>query len=310
MSLMHLRIATRQSPLALWQAEHVKKELQNRYPELVCELVPVTTQGDKILDTPLAAIGGKGLFIKELEQILLDNHADIAVHSMKDVTVDIPAGLDLPVILARGDMRDAFVSNHHESLAMLAENACVGTSSLRRQCQLAAMRPDLVIRTLRGNVGTRLRKLDAGEFDAILLAVAGLQRLQLDDRIREYIEPGIMVPAAGQGAIGIETRAGDTDVIDLLQSLHDQTTSCQLLAERAFSRRLYGGCQLPIAAYATIDPGSQIHLTGLVGSADGTQILRQSLSGSVENAEEIGQQLAENLLELGADKILKDILDK
>ncbi len=310
MSLMQIRIATRQSPLALWQAEHVRAELLRRHPGLQCQLVPITTQGDKFLDTPLSTIGGKGLFIKELEQILLNNQADIAVHSMKDVTVEIPDGLELPVILARADVRDAFVSNNHEKLADLAPNTIVGTSSLRRQCQLSAVRPDLQVKTLRGNVGTRLGKLDSGEYDAILLAAAGMERLDLADRIREYLEPEVMVPAVGQGAIGIETRAGDKAVIDLLKPLHDHQTSIQLVAERAFSRRLYGGCQLPIAANAVLDNRNDlIVITGLVGKPDGSEVVKRTISGPVDQAGNLGKELAEKLLTLGADKILKSIID-
>lgn len=307
MSLKQLRIATRKSPLALWQAEFVRDRLTVLYPELDVQLVPVSTQGDRILDKPLATIGGKGLFIKELEQRLVDNTADIAVHSMKDVTIEMPAGMALPVILKREDPRDVFIANGYASLEELPDAAVVGTSSLRRQSQLAAWRPDLQIRTLRGNVGTRLKKLDAGEYDAIILAAAGMLRLQLQSRIRQYLPVEIMLPAIGQGAIGIETRAGDEAVIECLQPLHDADTWVQLLAERAFSRRLYGSCQLPIAAYAEVS-GNALHLSGLVASVDGRTVVADRMEGTRERAEATGLALAERLLQRGADRILQEVL--
>jgi hydroxymethylbilane synthase len=307
MSVRNIRIATRESPLALWQAEHVRSELIRHHPGLAVELVAMTTQGDRILHTPLAMVGGKGLFIKELENALLHRDADIAVHSMKDVTVDMPEGLALPVIMKRADPRDVFVSNRFQSLDELPEGACIGTSSLRRQCQLRAYRQDLVLKDLRGNVGTRLRKLDEDQFDAIILAAAGMTRLDYEDRIREYLEPEIMLPAIGQGAIGIEMRAGDPEVLDMIRPLGDETTKIQLTTERAFSRRLYGGCQLPIAAYARIE-GDQINLRGLVGSPDGKTVIYDERTGPATDAAALGLQLAEDLLNKGADAILRGLL--
>jgi hydroxymethylbilane synthase len=307
MSARNIRIATRESPLALWQAEHVRSELIRHHPGLTVELVAMTTQGDRILHTPLAMVGGKGLFIKELENALLHRDADIAVHSMKDVTVDMPEGLALPVIMKRADPRDVFVSNRFKSLDGLPEGACVGTSSLRRQCQLRAYRQDLVLKDLRGNVGTRLRKLDEDQFDAIILAAAGMSRLGYEDRIREYLEPEIMLPAIGQGAIGIEMRANDPEVLDMIRPLDDETTKRQLTTERAFSRRLYGGCQLPIAAFARIE-GDQINLRGLVGSPDGKTVIYDERTGPATDAAALGLQLAEDLLNKGADAILRGLL--
>lgn len=307
MSVRNIRIATRESPLALWQAGHVRSELIRHHPGLAVELVAMTTQGDRLLHTPLAMVGGKGLFIKELENALLQRDADIAVHSMKDVTVDMPEGLALPVIMKRADPRDVFVSNRFQSLDELPEGACIGTSSLRRQCQLRAYRQDLVLKDLRGNVGTRLRKLDEDQFDAIMLAAAGMTRLGYEDRIREYLEPEIMLPAIGQGAIGIEMRADDPEVLDMIRPLGDETTKIQLTTERAFSRRLYGGCQLPIAAFARIE-GDQINLRGLVGSPDGKTVIYDERTGPATDAAALGLQLAEDLLNKGADAILRGLL--
>ncbi|MGH6635869.1 MAG: hydroxymethylbilane synthase, partial [Gammaproteobacteria bacterium] len=248
----HLRIVTRKSPLALWQARFVQSRLVALHPDLSIELLPVHTSGDKLLDAPLATVGGKGLFVKELEERLLCGAADLAVHSMKDVTVDLPQGLVIPVVLAREDPRDAFVSQHHDDLQALPRSALVGTSSLRRQCQLRAIRPDLKLQTLRGNVGTRLRKLDEGQFDAIILAAAGLKRLGLAARIRAYLDPDLLLPAIGQGAIGIECREGDEDLIQLITPLDDSRSRVCVGAERALNRRLFGGCQVPIAGHAEI----------------------------------------------------------
>lgn len=301
-----LRIATRKSLLALWQAEYVKAELEKHHPGLSVELVPLTSRGDKILDVPLAKIGGKGLFVKELEQALLASEADIAVHSMKDVPMDFPEGLGLSVICPREDARDAFVSNRFNSLDDLPKGAVVGTSSLRRQCQLLANRPDLEIKFLRGNVQTRLQKLDDGEYDAIILAAAGLIRLELKGRIRAYITPEQSLPAGGQGAVGIECRVDDAATIALLKPLHHQTTAEQVLAERALNRHLQGGCQVPIACYA-IHRGDHLWLRGLVGSPDGNQMLFDEITGSVADAEKMGIELAERLLAAGADKILAEV---
>ncbi len=302
-----IRIATRKSPLALWQAEHVKALLQQRYPELDVELVSMQTQGDRILDKPLSLVGGKGLFIKELEQALYDRQADIAVHSMKDVTIDMPEGLQLPVILKREDPHDAFISEKHKSISDLPQGAVVGTSSLRRKSQLKAWRGDLNIKDLRGNVGTRLKKLDDGEYDAIILAAAGVMRLGLEDRISEIIPTDIILPAIGQGAIGIQARTGDNDVLEKICSLNDEVTLQQVETERVVSRRLFGGCQLPIAAYAEIDQ-QQIKIIAMVGRTDGSEIIKDSVNGSLQDREALGLQLAETLLKNGAEAILKEYL--
>ena len=308
MSISNIRIATRESPLAIWQAEHVRSQLIKQHPGLSVELVAMTTQGDRMLDRPLSVAGGKGLFIKELEQSLLDGSADIAVHSMKDVTIDLPDGLELPVILKRADPRDVFISNYYQSLDELPEGSSIGTSSLRRQCQLRACRPDLKLLDLRGNVGTRLRKLDENQFDAIVLAAAGITRLGFEKRICEFLEPEVMLAAIGQGAIGIETRANDQLVQNFIKPLDDRFTKIQLIAERAFSKRLYGGCQLPIAAYAQIT-GEQLVIRGLVGSPDGKIIITGEVNGLTEHAGALGLQLAEKLLNKGADAILRDLIN-
>jgi hydroxymethylbilane synthase len=306
MSQPVLRIATRQSALALWQAEHVRQGLQLHHPGLAVELVTMTTRGDQILDSPLAKVGGKGLFVKELEQALLDGRADIAVHSMKDVPVDLPEGLELAVVLEREDPRDAFVSNEYAALAALPQGARVGTSSLRRQCQLRALRPDLVIGDLRGNVNTRLDKLDRGDFDAIILACAGLKRLGFPGRIREEIGPEVILPAIGQGAIGIECRVGDDVIHEYIRPLGHARTRDRLRAERALNERLNGGCQVPIAGYAELEQGV-IVLRGLVGRPDGRELVRGVISGRPEDAEELGQVLADDLLGRGADVILREL---
>ena len=303
MSRETLRIATRQSALALWQAEHVKQRLEALHPGLHVELVGMTTKGDQILDSPLAKIGGKGLFVKELEVALLEGRADIAVHSMKDVPAEFPEGLGLTAILAREDPRDAFVSNRFEALEDLPEGAVVGTSSLRRQCQLKALRPDIEVHPLRGNVNTRLGKLDAGDYDAVVLACAGLKRLGLGDRIRQELGPEVILPAIGQGAIGIECRLDDTETRDLVAPLADEKTTLRVTAERAMNARLMGGCQVPIGGYAIIEHGV-ILLQGLVGSPDGSRIVRGDISGRPEDAEELGRVLAEDLLARGAGELL------
>ena len=301
-----LKIATRQSPLALWQANYVKDRLQQLYPDLIVELVPMVTKGDVILDSPLAKIGGKGLFVKELENALLNKEADIAVHSMKDVPMQFPEGLGLAVICKREDPRDAFVSNSYRTFAELPQGAVVGTSSLRRQCQLKALRPDLDIRSLRGNVGTRLSKLDNGDYDAIILASAGLIRLGLADRIASFIEVEQSLPAAGQGAVGIECRTDDVQVQKLLAPLADAETTCCVLAERAMNNHLQGGCQVPIGGYAVLQQG-QLYLRALVGNVDGSQIIRAEGKSAVKNADVLGVQISEQLLAQGADKILQSI---
>ncbi|MGA7981160.1 MAG: hydroxymethylbilane synthase [Chromatiaceae bacterium] len=299
-----IRIATRKSPLALWQAEHVAAALRRIHEGLIVELVGMTTKGDKIIDAPLAKVGGKGLFVKELEQGMLEGRADIAVHSMKDVPVEFPAGLHLPVIMKREDPRDALVSNEFAALGELPKGARVGTSSLRRQCQLAERRPDLVIQPLRGNVNTRLVKLDAGEFDAIILAAAGLMRLDFHARIRNRLTPEESLPAIGQGAIGIECRADDERVNALVAPLHHAATADRVLAERAINHRLMGGCQVPIAGHAVLE-GDTIFLRGLVGTPDGRRVLRGDRRGSRAQAQALGTALAGDLISQGAGEILQ-----
>ena len=301
-----IKIATRKSPLAIWQAEFVRDNLLNLHPELNVELIRMTTQGDRILDTPLAKVGGKGLFVKELEHGILAGEADIAVHSMKDVPMAFPAGLHLPVICQREDPRDAFVSNTYASLDDLPMGSRVGTSSLRRECQLRNHRPDLDVLPLRGNVNTRLRKLDEGLFDGIILASAGLKRLGFEDRISEAMTPEQSLPAAGQGAVGIETRIDDIEVTSLLAPLRCPRTWIVVSAERAMNKRLAGGCQVPIAGFALID-GDEVWLRGLVGRPDGSRILTADARAKVEDAEALGEAIAEKLLSQGADKILAEV---
>ena len=309
----------------MWQAEHIKSRLESLYPELEVNLVTMVTQGDKILDTPLAKIGGKGLFVKELEQALYDGRADIAVHSLKDVPMQLPEGLILGTYCKRETPTDAFVSNTYDKLEDLPEGAVVGTASLRRQCQIKAFRPDLQIKSLRGNVQTRLSKLDAGEYDAIILATSGLKRVELSERIKQEIDIDISLPAVGQGALAIECRSDDEAVLELLKPLNDGQARIRLKAERALNRRLEGGCQVPIAAYAVIEKDSEpsdqqifqktLWLRGRVGSEDGTTLLkaekRIELSGDQAareaQAEQLGIEVADELLSLGADSILAAI---
>lgn len=299
-----IRIATRKSPLAMWQAEHVAGALKCAHPGLQVEILGMSTRGDKILDAPLAKIGGKGLFVKELEQGLMEGSADIAVHSTKDVPVELPEGLILPVILEREDPRDAFVSNRYERLADLPPGARVGTSSLRRQCQLASRRPDLNIQPLRGNVNSRLAKLDNGDFDVILLASAGLMRLGFEARIRTRLGIDESLPAIGQGAVGIECRSGDTRVLDLLAPLHHPDTALRVSAERAMNRRLKGGCQVPIAGHALLR-GEELWLRGLVGTPDGSYLLVAECAAPRTQAEELGMRVADDLIAQGAHEILQ-----
>lgn len=335
-ALTTLNIATRQSPLALWQAEHIRDRLLALYPEMTINLLKIVTKGDKILDTPLAKIGGKGLFVKELEQALYNKDADIAVHSLKDVPMQLPEGLTLGVYCKRAAPTDAFVSNTYDSIDALPQGAIVGTSSLRRQCQIKAYRPDLQIKTLRGNVGTRLSKLDAGEYDAIILATSGLQRIELDERIRGELDIDACLPAVGQGALAIECREGDDAVLQLLAPLNDNKARIRLIAERALNRHLEGGCQVPIAAYAVLqmadeteddrakntengnnDDGNILWLRGRVGQADGSELLkaekRIALTGSQDEQEaqasQLGIDVADMLLADGAGAILSAIYD-
>ncbi|MCF2864084.1 hydroxymethylbilane synthase [Pseudoalteromonas ruthenica] len=305
-STARVRIATRKSALALWQAEFVKAQLERHHRGITVELVTMTTKGDIILDTPLAKVGGKGLFVKELEQAMLDGRADIAVHSMKDVPVEFPKGLELHTICEREDPRDAFVSNTFDNIDSLPAGAIVGTSSLRRQCQLKEQRPDLEVRDLRGNVNTRLAKLDDGQYDAIILAAAGLIRLHMPERIRSYISAEQSLPANGQGAVGIECRSDDMAIKALLAPLEHRETRIRVDAERAMNRRLQGGCQVPIGAYAELNE-DHVYLRGLVGSVDGQQILRAEISGPASEAEQLGISLADDLLAQGAGSILAEV---
>lgn len=306
MSPREIRIATRKSALALWQAEYVKARLEAAHPGLKVTLVPMVSRGDKLLDSPLSKIGGKGLFVKELETALLENEADIAVHSMKDVPMDFPQGLGLFCICEREDPRDAFVSNTFSSLEQLPPQSVVGTSSLRRQAQLLTRRPDLQIRFLRGNVNTRLAKLDAGEYDAIILAAAGLIRLGFEDRITSAISVDDSLPAGGQGAVGIECRSADSDIHALLAPLHHEDTAVRVFAERALNKHLNGGCQVPIACYAVLE-GEQVWLRGLVGDPNGGRLLAAQDRAPRRDAEALGVRVAEDLLSQGADDILKQI---
>jgi len=303
-----LTIATRESPLALWQAEYVQSELRKAHPDLDVRLLGMTSRGDQLLDVPLAKVGGKGLFVKELETALFDGSADIAVHSMKDVPMEFPEGLGLGVVCHREDPTDAFVSNRFSSIEELPENSVVGTSSLRRECQLRARRPDLEVKFLRGNVNTRLRKLDEGEYDAIILASAGLIRLRFEQRIAQRIAVEDSLPAGGQGAVGIELRSDDEEILALLQSLHHQPTERRVAAERAMNHRLQGGCQVPIACYADyLDEGYTLQLRGLVGRPDGSQLLRAQAQAPAEEAEALGVQVADDLLAQGAGEILAQV---
>ena len=306
MSTREIRIATRKSALALWQAEYVKARLEQVHPGLVVSLVPMVSRGDKLLDAPLAKIGGKGLFVKELETALLENEADIAVHSMKDVPMDFPEGLGLFCICEREDPRDAFVSNHFASLEALPAGSVVGTSSLRRQTQLLARRPDLEIRFLRGNVNTRLAKLDAGEYDAIILAAAGLIRLGFESRITDSLSIEDSLPAGGQGAVGIECRSADREIQALLAPLNHTDTADRVTAERALNKRLNGGCQVPIACYAVLE-GEHLWLRGLVGHPNGGTVLLAEARAPRGQAQVLGEQVADDLLEQGAEAILKEV---
>ena len=300
-----IRIATRKSPLALWQANEVSRQLQMYHPDLEVELVTMTTQGDKILDTPLAKIGGKGLFVKELEVGMLEGIADIAVHSMKDVPMAFPEGLHLPVVMEREDPTDAFVSNSVKNMKDLPLNAKVGTCSLRRQTQLKEARPDIEILDLRGNVNSRLGKLDNGDYDAIILASAGLIRLGFEDRIAHSISTDDSLPAIGQGAVGIECRSDDDEINALLAPLNHKATAIRVSAERAQNTRLNGGCQVPIGGFAELLDNNQMRLRGLIGFPDGSKIFRSEKQGSQDDAEALGVAVAEDLLSQGGGEVLK-----
>lgn len=304
-----LRIATRKSPLAYWQANTIKEQLEKLFPYLTISLLPLLTEGDRQQNSSLSKLGGKGLFVKELEGALLNHQADIAVHSMKDLPMDLEEGLVLGAICKREDPRDVLISRFAQSLTQLSSGSCVGTSSLRRQSQLLALRPDLQVRVLRGNVGTRLDKLAAGEFDAIILAAAGLIRLKKTDCISEYLETSSFLPAPGQGALGIECRADDEKSMTTISRLtHPVTRSC-VLAERALSRELGGSCQVPIAAYATSLSHGQLSLQALVGNLDGTKLIKVEELGAIADAEKIGLLAAQTLRNLGVEEILKQILN-
>ncbi len=301
-----LRIGTRASLLAVTQSTWVKNQIEKQYPETTVELVKITTKGDKILDVPLAKVGGKGLFVKEIEDALLAEQVDLAVHSMKDVPTELPAGLHVAIIPAREVAEDAFVSVKYNALDDLPENGTIGTSSLRRKSQLAAMRPDLNIIDLRGNLDTRLRKLEEGQYDAIILAGAGLNRLGMQDKITTLFSPDQMLPAIGQGSLGLEIRKDDDELLQGLQFLHHDHTAVTVAAERAFLLRLEGGCQVPIGAYATLQ-GDTVQLTGLIASVDGTTILKEAIQGDADQTAALGTRLAEQLLERGGREILESV---
>ncbi len=303
-----LKIATRKSPLALWQAEHVKAELERLYPELSVELVPMSTKGDEILDRSLAAIGGKGLFLKELERAMLDGEADLAVHSMKDVPAELPPGLHIAAVLTREDPRDAIVSNDVQSLEDMPASSVLGTSSLRRQAQMLSLRPDLAIEPARGNVGTRLQRLDEGNFKAIMLAYAGLKRLGLADRARQVLDTEVCLPAVGQGIVGIECRKDDDQLNELLNRLNDPISDVCLSAERAFASALEASCHAPVAAHALLE-GDKLYLRGLVATTDGGTVLKGEIRGEAGEARKLGLALAEELIGKGAGKILRDLED-
>jgi len=301
-----ITIATRKSELALWQANHVAGLLRERYPGLRVELLPMVTRGDIILDRPLAQIGGKGLFLKELEKALLNGAADIAVHSMKDVPVEEVPGLTVDVMLERANPFDALLSREGLALSALAPGASVGTSSLRRQCQLRAIRPDLVVRDLRGNVNTRVRKLQEGEYDAIILACAGLERLGMDHLITEILEPPRWLPAGTQGTIGIQCRVDDREVIDLIEPLKDADAVLRTRAERAVATALQGSCQVPLAVFADFE-GDEFRINGLVGMPDGSKLVRAGKTGSSKDVDRLSAALADDLISQGADRIIASL---
>ncbi|MCX7771019.1 MAG: hydroxymethylbilane synthase [Proteobacteria bacterium] len=300
-----IRLGTRGSQLALWQANHIKDCLEKIH-NLEIDIVKIKTQGDKILDVALAKVGGKGLFVKELEDALLDGKIDFAVHSMKDVPVELPAGLHITAITKREDPRDVFISKNYDSLKDLPKGSKVGTSSLRRQCQLLALRPDLKVEVLRGNVETRIRKMLEGQYDAVILAYAGVKRLGMMEFVKEVLPDNVSLPAIGQGALGIECRIDDIETNELLKPLNDEETSYCVRAERAFLRVLQGGCQVPIGAYAKID-GGRLIIKGLVGSLKGEKIITEIVSGDKEDCEALGETLASIILDRGGKEILEEV---
>lgn len=310
----HFVLATRKSMLAMCQSNWVKSRLEQEHADkgVTIELLQVVTKGDKILDVPLAQIGGKGLFVKEIEEAMLEGRADFAVHSLKDVPTEIPEGLEVTVFPLREDARDAFLSHCCDSISELPEGARVGTSSLRRKAQLMAMRPDLNIVNLRGNLDTRLKKLETGEFDAIILAAAGLRRLGLERHIKQYIPVQFLLPAIGQGCLGIEFRTSDTDTRELLSVLHSRETAVCVRAERAFLAALGGGCQVPIAAHAwqSRNMPNMLIMEGLVADEAGGRLVRLRLSGSKEQPEDLGRRLGERVLTAGGQEILSDVYGK
>lgn len=301
-----IKIGTRQSALALWQAEYVAKCLREKYPGLRVELIKMTTKGDRILDAPLSKIGGKGLFTKALETAMLERRTDIAVHSLKDMPAIVPEGLAIACITKRFNPGDAFVSNKYDRFEQLPRGAVIGTSSLRRKAQLLALRPDLTIRDLRGNVNSRLAKLDAGEYDAVILACAGLKRLGFGDRIKEVVSQEDLLPAVGQGALAIEAREGDEEVLDLIKFLNDEDTRTAATLERSFLARVEGGCQVPVGVYAQVKEGG-IEAEAVIASLDGAKVYRGKITGSLEEAPALGRQLAESLLADGALEIMQEL---
>lgn len=304
-----LVIATRESQLALWQAKHIRDRLMALYPGMQVELLGMTTQGDQILDSPLSKVGGKGLFVKELEQAMAEGRAHLAVHSLKDVPMDLPEGFMLAAVTEREDPRDAFVSNRYARLSDMPPGARVGTSSLRRQAQLRVNHPDLEVDMLRGNVNTRLRKLDEGQYDAIILAAAGLKRLGFGERIKTEIAPEESLPAVGQGALGIETLASRDDVAALLAPLNDRLSAARVRAERAMSRKLQGGCQAPIGGYA-IERGGKLFLRGFVSDLEGIRFYRAEAEGAIDSPEALGLEVADALIRQGADQLMADLLGR
>ena len=303
---MKIRIGTRKSKLALWQANYVASQLKKHFPDIEIELVKITTKGDKILDVPLAKVGGKGLFVKEIEEAMLRNEIDIAVHSLKDVPTYFPEGLGLVAITEREDPRDAFLSVKYSSIEEMPEGAVLGTSSLRRKAQILEKRKDLVIKDLRGNVDTRIRKLEEGQYDGIILAYAGLKRLGLENKVKQIFEPDYMIPAVAQGFLGIEARLDDEETKRIVSVLNHRESELRAKAERAFLKTLEGGCQVPLAGYAEIIDGV-LKITGFVSDLEGKRVFKDTVEGNPEDAESLGETLANRLLEAGAKEVLEEI---